>query len=97
MDYTIEALMDAIKRSDRQFDTERIRQAYDLAKNAHAGQKRLSGEPYLIHPVAVALILLDLGMDSESIEAALLHDVVEDTVVPLSTVEKMCIRDSSLT
>ncbi len=53
--------------------------AYDFAKAAHANQKRASGEPYFIHPCAVAEILVDLGLDAETIAAALLHDVIEDT------------------
>jgi GTP diphosphokinase / guanosine-3',5'-bis(diphosphate) 3'-diphosphatase len=58
-----------------------IRNAYAVAYEAHEGQKRSSGEPYIDHPVAVALILLDLQIDAASIAAALLHDVVEDTSV----------------
>ena len=53
--------------------------AYDYAKHAHANQKRASGEPYFIHPCAVAEILVELGLDAETIAAALLHDVIEDT------------------
>ncbi len=53
--------------------------AYDYAKAAHASQKRASGEPYFIHPCAVAEILADLGLDAETVAAALLHDVIEDT------------------
>ncbi len=59
----------------------RITQAYCFARDAHEGQKRRSGEPYIIHPVAVAQILAEMGMDADSICAALLHDVVEDTPV----------------
>ena len=58
---------------------EMIKKAYDLANTAHKGVCRRSGEPYICHPLAVARLVLDLGMDSESIAAALLHDVVEDT------------------
>ncbi len=60
-------------------DIEKIKMAYEIACKAHEGQKRRSGEPYIIHPVAVAKILADMGMDAESVCAALLHDVVEDT------------------
>lgn len=60
-------------------DIEKIKKAYELASKAHQTQKRRSGEPYIIHPVAVAQILADMNMDSDSICAALLHDVVEDT------------------
>ncbi len=60
-------------------DLEIIIKAYELAKNAHKDQKRKSGEPYLIHPICVALILAQLELDKETIVAGLLHDVVEDT------------------
>ena len=56
-----------------------IEKAYQLADNAHKDQKRKSGEPYIIHPLCVAIILADLEMDKETIAAGLLHDVVEDT------------------
>ena len=65
-----------------------VKEAYEVAKNAHGEQKRRSGEPYIIHPIAVAGILAELGMDCESIEAALLHDVVEDTTVPLEDIKE---------
>lgn len=58
-----------------------VEKAYDFAKNAHEGQKRASGEPYFIHPCAVADILMDLGLDAPTIAAAFLHDVIEDTSV----------------
>ncbi len=64
----------------------RIRAALALAERAHAGQSRASGDPYIAHPVAVARILAELHMDSDTIVAALLHDVVEDTGVPLATI-----------
>lgn len=60
-------------------DLDMIRRAYDLAKKAHKDQKRRSGEPYLSHPVCVAIILAQLEMDKETIVGGLLHDVVEDT------------------
>ncbi len=63
----------------------RVRDAYLIGARAHAGQKRKSGEPYITHPVAVAGILADLGMDAETIIAAILHDTLEDT--PLSRAE----------
>ncbi len=58
---------------------EMILHAYDFAKEAHRNQKRASGEPYFIHPCAVAEILVELGLDAETVAAALLHDVIEDT------------------
>src|SRR5262245_54479172 len=65
-----------------------IRSAYAVAREAHEGQKRASGEPFIDHPVAVAGILLDLRLDVASIAAALLHDVVEDTSVTKEQVEQ---------
>ena len=62
-----------------QYNNEKIKSAYLLAEKAHEGQFRRSGEPYIMHPVAVAKILFELGMDNECIIGALLHDVVEDT------------------
>jgi len=60
-------------------DREKILKAFYYAENAHSNQKRASGEPYFIHPCAVAEILMGLGLDSATIAAALLHDVIEDT------------------
>lgn len=70
------------------FDTNSLRSAYELAKNAHKDQKRASGEPYITHPLFVAKYLSDIGMDSDTIISALLHDVVEDTDVKLSRIKK---------
>ncbi len=69
-------------------EVESIKRAYEIARNAHEGQFRHSGEPYIIHPVQVATILYSLGMDSESMTAALLHDVVEDTELTKDDVKK---------
>ena len=60
-------------------DRDMLLRAYDFAKEAHRNQRRASGEPYFIHPCAVAEILVDLGLDAETIAGALLHDVIEDT------------------
>ena len=73
-------------RDDTSFSAEEIAEidkAYALAEEMHSAQLRFSGQPYIIHPIAVANILVDLGMDAPSIEAALLHDTVEDTDVTL--------------
>ena len=77
MEYTFQTLLDVLKATDRPFDLDKITKAYEVAKDAHTGQLRLSGEPYVTHPIAVACILAELGMDNECVEAALLHDVVE--------------------
>lgn len=76
---SIDDLISRIEAAKRNIDTNLVRQAYELADKSHGGQKRLSGEPYIIHPLAVAYILFDLGMDTETICAGLLHDVIEDT------------------
>ena len=89
-------LIAEIKSSAKGYDTEKITRAFELADKAHQGQKRVSGEDYIIHPVCVAKILFDMGMDTDSIVAAMLHDVVEDTEVPLSYIEKNFGGDVSL-
>ena len=76
-----------IEDSGRQYDFELIEKAYRLAEQSHAGQVRETGEPFVTHPASVAGILVDLGLDTESICAALLHDVVEDTEVPLTKIK----------
>lgn len=81
-------LLDAIEKSGRQYNLEMIKSAYHLAEKMHEGQLRSSGEPYIIHPVEVAVVLLELGMDSDTIVAGLLHDVVEDTSETLDDIEK---------
>jgi|YNPNPStandDraft_1061719.scaffolds.fasta_scaffold08641_2 GTP pyrophosphokinase len=65
---------------------ERVRRAYVLARIAHEGQRRVSGERYFEHPLAVARILLDMELDADTVAAALLHDVAEDTVIPLEEI-----------
>ena len=76
---TIEDVISAKKEKTKRVDTKLIMKAYDLAYNKHKEQCRRSGEPYIIHPVNVAYILADIGLDDSTICAALLHDVVEDT------------------
>ena len=80
-----EILYEKLKKRILQYhpssDLDLVEKAYKLAYDAHKDQKRKSGEPYIIHPVCVALILADLELDIESIVAGILHDVVEDTVV----------------
>ncbi|GBR77018.1 (p)ppGpp synthase/hydrolase [Candidatus Termititenax persephonae] len=70
-------------------DQNKIRQAYQFAEKAHGGQKRLSGEPYLTHPVEVAIILAGLRQDADTLCAALLHDVIEDTATPLEKIQDL--------
>lgn len=77
---TIEGIIVAVKKYEPKANTRLIRRAYDLAKAAHKGQTRVSGEEYIIHPLHVAQILTELHIDDVTISAALLHDVVEDTI-----------------
>ena len=88
MDALYAKLADAIEKSNKSYDLPRIEAAYKLAKKAHEGQMRSSGDPYISHPIEVAVILVGLGMDSDTIIGGLLHDVVEDTTVTLEDIEK---------
>ncbi|MGN0329048.1 MAG: RelA/SpoT family protein [Lachnospira sp.] len=74
-------LIESIKKYHPSSDLTDIKKAYDIARKAHEGQFRKSGEPYIIHPLCVAIILAELELDKETIIAGLLHDVVEDTVM----------------
>lgn len=85
---TIDTLIQKILDSEKQYDLSKIVSAYELAEKYHHDQKRESGEPYISHPLSVANILLDLGMDTDTICAALLHDVVEDTECTLEILQK---------
>lgn len=75
----LHALLQAVREFRDDANVRKIRYAYYLAEKAHHGQCRRSGEPYILHPLAVARVLVDLRMDDDSIVAALLHDVLEDT------------------
>lgn len=79
----IAQLEQLIAESDKSYDVVRIREAIELAISAHNGQMRQSGEEYVCHPLHVACILVEIGMDSDTVTAALLHDVVEDTDIEL--------------
>src|SRR5271155_1003448 len=79
-------LMDKVRRSRPGDDLELLRRAYDFAAEQHKTQTRLSGEPFLSHPVEVAHLLADMRLDVTSLCAALLHDVVEDTKIPLEQI-----------
>ena len=71
-------------------DKQLIERAFELAKSAHAGQKRLSGEEYLSHPLHVAYFLSELGLDATTVVAGILHDTIEDTPVTHKDIEKEC-------
>ena len=75
-----EQLKEDMSACNKNFDLELIDKAYNLALDAHGNQRRISGIPYILHPTSVACILVELGMDTRSIVAALLHDVVEDCI-----------------
>jgi len=75
----ISQLLDKLEAYLSPAQVERVREAYDFGAEKHLGQKRLSGEPYITHPVAVADILADLRLDADTLVAAILHDVIEDT------------------
>ncbi len=75
----ISQLLDKLEAYLSPAQVERVREAYDFGAEKHQGQKRVSGEPYITHPVAVADILADLRLDADTLVAAILHDVIEDT------------------
>lgn len=81
-------LKNILERSENTYDTEKIKKAYKLAEKSHGDQRRVSGIPYILHPTSVACIVAELGMDTDSICGALLHDVVEDTPVMLDEISK---------
>ena len=78
------------------FQMDVVERAFILARDKHDGQLRKSGEPYIIHPLAVATIVVELGMDTESVAAALLHDVIEDTEATVEDVTRMFGRNIAL-
>ncbi|MBI2844978.1 MAG: bifunctional (p)ppGpp synthetase/guanosine-3',5'-bis(diphosphate) 3'-pyrophosphohydrolase [Chloroflexi bacterium] len=87
-DLDLEALIGRVKSYWPAADEGLLRRAYRLAEEAHKGQSRLSGEPYVSHPLATAWLLSELHMDPETIVAALLHDVPEDTATPLKKIQE---------
>lgn len=93
---TIEELTKKIVDTDRKYNLSKILSAYELAAKAHGEQKRSSGEPYIIHPLSVAEILVDLGMDTDTICVGLLHDVVEDTEYTLDDIRAMFGQDVAM-
>jgi len=85
---SINGLIKIIELYDKKADFEMIRIVYDYAKDAHEGQFRKSGEPYIVHPLAAAYILAEMSIDPVIIMATLLHDVPEDTDKTLEDLEK---------
>src|SRR6266513_6295707 len=84
----IEEICEKVRRNHPQADLNLLRRAYFFSAREHRGQKRASGEPYLVHPLEVAAILADMRLDEVSVATGLLHDVVEDTLVDLETIRK---------
>jgi len=87
MDIELKQILDEVKSYDKNADLKLIEKAYNFAKNAHKGQKRVSGLDYIKHPIGVVKILLELRPDTATICAALMHDVVEETEVSLDNVK----------
>ncbi|MCD8362735.1 MAG: bifunctional (p)ppGpp synthetase/guanosine-3',5'-bis(diphosphate) 3'-pyrophosphohydrolase [Lachnospiraceae bacterium] len=87
-DELYQTLVKSVLKYHPSADISMIEKAYQVAKRAHGNQLRKSGEPYIIHPLCVALILADLELDKESIVAGILHDVVEDTAVTMEDIER---------
>lgn len=81
-------LLKILEHSDNTYDLDKIHAAYDLADQSHGDQRRVSGIPYILHPTSVACIVAELGMDTDTICGALLHDVVEDTPISLDEITK---------
>lgn len=89
-DSLAQQVFDAISPRVTPEDLERVKKAYILAKEAHAPQKRKSGEPYILHPIAVALIVAkELQLDANTVITAFLHDVVEDTPYTIEDIRKL--------
>src|SRR5262249_17324235 len=85
---TIGELLDRVRTYNPAADVDTVQRAYDFSAEVHRGQRRMSGEPYLIHPLPVAGIIADMRLDVPSIATGLLHDTVEDTLTTLPQVEE---------
>jgi GTP diphosphokinase / guanosine-3',5'-bis(diphosphate) 3'-diphosphatase len=84
---TIEQIISKVKENNPQADTVKLQEAYDFAEQAHRGQKRKTGEPYIEHTMHTAFVLTQIKADLNTIIAGLLHDIPEDTNIPLSEIE----------
>ena len=80
--------LEVVKQDEKKFDVEKIERAYRRAKACHEGQLRTSGEPYICHPVEVARLVYEFGLDTDSMVAAFLHDTIEDTDLTFEMVKK---------
>ena len=83
------SMMQAVQRYAPSADLEEIQKAYEYADRKHKNQLRKSGEPYIIHPLAVAEIVAEIGLDTDAIVAALLHDCLEDTDASFDEISHM--------
>ena len=94
----LQPLLNLIEKNEKIYNLAKIKEAFEYSASLHEGQFRLSGEPYISHPVAVAVIVAELGLDTDSICAALLHDTVEDCAekTSLETLEKMFGQDVAM-
>ncbi|MBQ7098052.1 MAG: bifunctional (p)ppGpp synthetase/guanosine-3',5'-bis(diphosphate) 3'-pyrophosphohydrolase, partial [Clostridia bacterium] len=79
MQKQLDSLLRKLNKNSNASDLDCVKKAFNFAMKSHEGQMRVSGEPFFTHPIAVANILADMELDSSSVAAALLHDVVEDT------------------
>lgn len=87
-EYTFDDILESLKKQKKEYDLLKIKKAFLFGQKAHEGQFRKSGESYFNHPIATAIIIIELGMDNESIIAALLHDVIEDTEITADEVKR---------
>ena len=85
---SFDELLAVVKQRRADCDEDLLRRAYEFAREAHSGASRASGQPYISHPVEVATVLAEIGLDDRALAAALLHDVIEDTPVSLAEVRK---------
>ena len=83
----VETLIERVSRQNPNANVEMIRRAFDMANKAHEGQMRKSGDPFIVHPVSVAEIIFDMGLDDESITAGILHDCIEDTELDYDAIQ----------
>ena len=88
LDRGLKRLIESLEAYMPAEQVEQVMRAYEFSATAHRGQTRLSGDPFISHPLAVAQILADMHMDSQAIAAAILHDVIEDTETPVSELEE---------
>ena len=84
-----ESMLQTVQRYSPAADMDAVKRAYEYAERKHDGQKRKSGEPYIIHPLAVAEIVAEIGLDTDAIVAALLHDCLEDTDASFEEISRL--------